>query len=156
MGFGMKVSYYDPYLKKPGAKKIKRINSLEKLVSSNDIITVHIPMNEKNRNLFNDRILSKFKEKSYFINTSRGEIIDSSALIEFLRNGRIAGAALDVLDGEFEPGFSKKVSAHSLVKYARANNNLLITPHIAGSTADAWFLTQRFTIEMVIKVFEGF
>lgn len=152
MGFGMKVSYYDPYLKKPSAKKIKRINSLEKLVSSNDIITVHIPMNEKNLNLFNDKIFSKFKEKSYFINTSRGEIINSSALVKFLKNGHIAGAAVDVLDGEFEPSFSKKISAHSLVKYARANDNLLITPHIAGSTADAWFLTQKFTIEKVLKI----
>ena len=112
-------------------------------------------MNEKNRNLFNDRIFSKFKEKTYFINTSRGEIIDSSALIKFLRNDRIAGAALDVLGGEFEPGFSKKVSSHPLVKYARANNNLLITPHIAGSTADAWFLTQRFTIEEAVKAVQA-
>lgn len=108
MGFGMKVSYYDPYLKKPGAKKIKRTNSLEKLVSSNDIITVHIPADEKNRNLFSNSVFSKFKRKSYFINTSRGEIVDSSALIKFLRNDRIAGAAVDVLNGEFEPGFLKR------------------------------------------------
>lgn len=151
--FGMKVSYYDPYAKKSASKKIKKISSLEKLVSSNDIITAHIPMNEKNKNFFNHDIFSKFKKNSYFINTSRGEIVDSNALIKFLKNGHIAGAALDVLDGEFIPDFSQKVSSHPLVKYTKNNNNLILTPHIGGSTFDAWFLTQKFTIEMALKAF---
>ncbi len=151
LSFGMPVAYYDPYLTKPVSKKLKKAGSLKKLVSSSDIITVHIPMIDGNGKLFNNDIFSSFKEKSYFINTSRGEIVDSSALIKFLKNGHIAGAATDVLDGEFSPDFSQKVLAHPLVKYAKNSSNLIITPHIAGSTFDAWFLTQRFTIEMALK-----
>jgi phosphoglycerate dehydrogenase-like enzyme len=55
-----------------------------------------------------------------------------------------------VLDGEFEPGFQERVGDHPLVRYASDHNNLIITPHIAGSTKDAWYLTQRFTIERAL------
>jgi phosphoglycerate dehydrogenase-like enzyme len=149
--FGMSVSFYDPYVTTAYSKKLRRVHSLEDLVASSDIVTLHIPMEEKNRHIFNRAVFSKFKEKSYFVNTSRGEIVDSAALIESLKNGRLTGAALDVLDGEFDPEFGKRVLEHPLVEYARKNTNLILTPHIAGSTYDAWFLTQKYTIEMALK-----
>lgn len=149
--FGMAVSYYDPYLKEYKTNKIFKKENLRDLVSSSDIVTVHIPMNENNRNLFDYETFQNFKNNSYFINTSRGEVVNSRALIEFLQNGHIAGAALDVLDEEFNPDFSHRVREHPLVNYAKSNSNLIITPHIAGSTLDAWFLTQKFTIEKSIK-----
>jgi D-3-phosphoglycerate dehydrogenase len=149
--FGMKVSYYDPFITHNAEWSYKRIESIEQLVSQVDIITVHIPMNGENRHFFNKAVFCKFKKGSYFINTARGEVVDSQALIEALEKGIIKGAALDVLDGEFEPGFSNKVLSHPLVKYAQTHDNLIITPHIAGSTEDAWYLTQRHVIEQTIE-----
>jgi D-3-phosphoglycerate dehydrogenase len=152
--FGMNVSYYDPFITHEPQWAYARIESMEQLVSQSDIVTVHIPMNEENRYLFNKNVFHKFKKGSYFINTARGEVVDSEALIESLENGIIKGAALDVLDGEFEPDFSNRVLLHPLVQYARTHDNLIITPHIAGSTEDAWHLTQRHVIEQTIRFFK--
>ena len=154
--FGLKVSYYDPFIAHNAEWSYKRVESIEQLVSDVDIVTVHIPINKENRHLFNKGVFSKFKKGSYFINTARGEVVDSEALIEALENGIIKGAALDVLDGEFESDFSGRVLFHPLVQYAKTHNNLLITPHIAGSTEDAWYLTQRHVIEQTIEYMRRF
>jgi D-3-phosphoglycerate dehydrogenase len=154
--FGMKVFYYDPFIGHDSQRTYIRLESIEELVSNVDIVSVHIPMNEENRHFFNKSVFSRFKKGSYFINTARGEVVDSDALIEALDNGIIRGAALDVLDGEFEPDFQSRVLSHPLVKYAQTHNNLIITPHIAGSTEDAWCLTQRHVIEQTIEYMRRF
>jgi D-3-phosphoglycerate dehydrogenase len=64
---------------------------------------------------------------------------------------QLAGAAVDVLSDEFHPEFQQRVDSQPLVAYARTHDNLIITPHIGGSTEDAWRLTQQFTIEKVIE-----
>jgi D-3-phosphoglycerate dehydrogenase len=154
--FGMKVLYYDHFITHELQWTYKRCESIEELVSDVDIVSVHIPMNKENRHLFNKGVFLKFKKGSYFINTARGEVVDSQALIEALEKGIIKGAALDVLDGEFEPDFSNRVLSHPLVQYARTHDNLIITPHIAGSTEDAWYLTQRHVIEQTIEYMRRF
>lgn len=154
--FGMKVSYYDPFITHDSKWTYIRFESIEELASDVDIVSVHIPMNEKNRHFFSRAVFSKFKKGSYFINTARGEVVDSQALIEALEKGIIRGAALDVLDGEFGPDFSGRVLSHPLVKYAQTHDNLIITPHIAGSTEDAWYLTQRHVIEQTIEYMRRF
>lgn len=154
--FGMKVSYYDPFITHEPQWTHIRLESIEELVSDVDMVSVHIPMNEENRHFFNKAVFSKFKKGSYFINTARGEVVDSEALIEALESGIIRGAAMDVLDGEFEPDFSNRVLSHPLVRYAQTHNNLIITPHIAGSTEDAWYLTQRHVIEQTIEYMRRF
>lgn len=154
--FGMKVLYYDHFITHEPQWTYKRCESIEELVSDVDIVSVHIPMNKENRHLFNKGVFFKFKKGSYFINTARGEIVDSQALIEALEKGIIKGAAVDVLDGEFEPDFSNMVLSHPLVKYAQTHDNLIITPHIAGSTEDAWYLTQRHVIEQTIEYMRRF
>jgi D-3-phosphoglycerate dehydrogenase / 2-oxoglutarate reductase len=149
---GMQVHYYDPYIAQPplGTTTYRRSDTLENLVSRCDVTSIHVPMAAENRHLLDRRIFEQFKPGAYLVNTARGEIVDSTALIGALETGRLAGAALDVLDGEFEPGFEGQVLEHPLVRYAKEHDNLLITPHIAGSTQDAWHLTQRFTVEQAI------
>ena len=80
------------------------------------------------------------KPGAYFINTSRGELIDEGALLERLASGSIAGAALDVLSNEDSSG----MAGHPLVEYARRHNNLIITPHIGGCTVESMGKTERF------------
>jgi D-3-phosphoglycerate dehydrogenase len=80
------------------------------------------------------------KAGAWFINTARGELIDEMALLDGLRSGHLAGAALDVLCGENSDGMED----HPLVAYARAHDNLLITPHIGGCTVESMEKTELF------------
>jgi D-3-phosphoglycerate dehydrogenase len=146
---GMKVSYYNPRVVHESDWPYTRARTLEELVGANDVITVHAGPAENNRHMFNAALFSRFKPGSYFVNTARGEFVDSNALIEALDKRIIAGAALDVLDGEFEPGFDRHAQDHPLLRYAQRHGNLIITPHIAGSTKDAWTTVQRFVIDKV-------
>lgn len=150
LSFGMSVRYYDPS-EQLSEGEVEKAPSLEDLVAQSDIVTVHIPLERQNERIFNKDIFYRFKDGAYFINTSRGEIVDSQALLNALKTKKLAGAALDVLDGEFDRGFCDRVVEHPLVEYASAHDNLLITPHIGGSTVDAWRMTERFTIELVLK-----
>ena len=152
--FGMQVYYYDPYINSVNLQ-IERLNSLEDLVRLSDIVTVHIPYEFKTKMIFNYRIFSNFKKGGFFINTSRGEIVNEEALIKHLESGHLAGAAVDVLSGEFETGFKRKLYKNTLVDYAKRNRNLIITPHIGGSTKDAWELTQKYALEQIIRTLEG-
>jgi len=146
--FGMEGRYFDPFVDEC-SPRIHRVDSLEKLVRASDIVTVHIPHVPETENIFSRHIFSNFKKGSYFINTSRSELVDHIALLEFLENGHLAGAALDVFQNEFAAGF--QIRDYSLWKYAREHDNLMLTPHIGGSTYDAWSLTERRTIDMIIE-----
>ena len=124
---------------------------IEDVLDVSDIVTVHIPL-KGNEKLFDRKIFEQFKDGAYFINTSRGEIVDDEALIWALESGKLTGAAVDVLSGEFKPGFD--ADKHPLVQYARGHDNLIITPHIGGSTEDAWEMTQRAIVEKLIAYFK--
>ena len=148
--FGMKVLNYDPFVTMEGEGLHKSV-SLDDLVSQSDIVSVHIPMEPQNAALFDRARFARFRDGAYFINTSRGEIVNSEDLRMALVSGKLAGAAVDVLDGEFVPGFKHHVGDHPLVQYARTHDNLLITPHIGGSTVDAWRLTEQHTIQLTLQ-----
>ena len=149
--FGMEVYYYEQDEKIIIPNDLIKLNSLEEIVALSDIVTVHINLTEENRGLFNKKTFSQFKDGSYFINTSRGEIVDFNALLGCLKNGKLAGAALDVFEGEFNKGFQEHLKDHALLEYAETHDNLLVTPHIGGSTYDAWKETEEYTIRMILK-----
>jgi len=150
--FGMQVGYYDPFINVTD-KDLTRADTLEDLVSASDIVTIHIPHEPQTENLFNRELFNNFKEGSYLINTSRAEIVDHEALLECLQNKKLAGAAMDVFMDEFIPGFN--IRKYPLYEYARTNDNLLLTPHIGGSTVDAWQMTEELTIKMIIDALNG-
>lgn len=154
---GASVSFYDPFRKRTSAAEAvyTRHATLHELVASSDVVTIHVPMSEANRHMFSERVFAAFKPGAYFVNTARGELVDTQALIEALERGHVGGAALDVLDGEFDPEFASSAAAHPLVEYAKKHDNVIITPHIGGSTRDAWGLTQRYTIERAIEAVQG-
>lgn len=143
--FGMKVSFFDPYLPEIPSG-FEKMRTLEELVAGVDVVSLHAPAQECTYKMINRGIFLNFKPGSYFINTARGELVDEEALLEMLQSGHLTGAALDVLDGEFIPGF--QVSSHPLVAYAREHDNLFLTPHIGGSTVDAWRETEGRVIKL--------
>lgn len=153
--FGMQVACYDPYVE-PAANgssdgEARRVDSLATLLRCSDVVSIHAPANASTRALIGRRELELLGPSGWLVNTARGELLDEAALLDALRDGRIAGAALDVLNGEFEPGFES--TAHPLVAYAREHDNLLLTPHIGGSTRDAWRETERRVIDLALEQF---
>lgn len=147
--FGMKVRYFDPYvsLSSEGAE---RMPTLASLVEASDVVTILVPHEKETEGMFSAEIFGCFRPGSFLINTARGELIDWDALLDSLHSGRLAGAALDVFDGEFVPGFAERFPTHPLLRYAREHSNLILTPHIGGSTVDAWRLTEAHAIDMAL------
>lgn len=125
-GLGFVVQIYDPFIPVEKINEYGKNCTLEELFSTSDFITIHIPPVESNRNLINKRLFDMMKPSAYFINVSRGEIIDEVALIEALKERKIAGAALDVF-------WKEPLELDSpLLKL----DNVILTPHIAGQRYD--------------------
>lgn len=148
--FGMKVRYFDPFVE-TSSEGAERVATLASLVEQSDVVTIHVPHEMDTEGMFSAEIFERFRPGSYLINTARGELIDWNALLHGLQSGRLAGAALDVFDGEFVPDFAERFSGHPLLQYAREHDNLIITPHIGGSTIDAWRLTEAHAIELALN-----
>lgn len=144
---GMSVAYYDPFV--ASEEQATRCPNLTQLVAGCDVITIHVPHNKQTEKMFNKEVIASFSVGSFLVNTSRGELIDQEALVDALVERRIAGAALDVFEGEFEPDFD--IRHYELWKYSLSNSNLLITPHIGGSTIDAWSMTEGHTITKILE-----
>ncbi len=126
--FGMNVIYYDPYVSSKLAKRV----SLNNLLKSSDVITVHASLNRTSANELNSKEISLIKKGAFLINTARAEIIDYRSMLSALRGGRLQGAAMDVFMHE-------PVSDHEkeLLEYSRRNGNLIVTPYIGASTREA-------------------
>ena len=102
-GFGMKIIFSDPY--PPPAEVIKKfdaqqMDSIDEVLAQSDFVSVHCPVGKDTYHLLGKENLAKMKSSAYLINSARGDVIDNDALIEALKNGTIAGAGLDVFEGE--------------------------------------------------------
>lgn len=144
---GMKVDYFDPYVTDGDT-------SLISLAQKSDVLTIHAPANDETKNLISRDVIYSLPENSILINTARGELLDTDALIERLEEGWLWAAALDTIDGEYEVGFDISVSQKRVFNYSLKKNNLILSPHIGGSTLDAWFETENFVIKKAISVLE--
>jgi D-3-phosphoglycerate dehydrogenase len=142
--FGMDVAYYDPYVS-------GGMDSLLMLASRSDVLSLHAPANSETINLVSRAILEALPRGAVVINTARGELLDLDALLDLLEAGHIAAAALDTLPGEYDPEFAKGLAASRVARFAREHDNLLLTPHIGGSTVDAWRETECFVIEKACR-----
>jgi phosphoglycerate dehydrogenase-like enzyme len=142
---GMDVAYFDPFVS--GGFK-----SIVDLARRSDVLTLHAPANESTRGLASRAVLEALPPGSMVINTARGELLDLDALLDLLESGHLRAAALDVVEGEYDPNFSDDFATSRLARYARTHDNLVLTPHIGGSTIDAWRETERLVIEKAARV----
>ncbi|MFA4834920.1 MAG: NAD(P)-dependent oxidoreductase [Dehalococcoidia bacterium] len=144
-GWGMKVIYYD--INTP--KHIMAVGvSLETLLRNSDIITVHVPLDTTTRLMFGAKEFAMMKPTAYFVNTSRGAVVDEAALWRALIEGKIKGAAIDVCRGEPHLWYP-------LQRYAEVNDNLIITPHISGNTAESRKKTQLYIANKILNYIKG-
>jgi D-3-phosphoglycerate dehydrogenase len=143
--FDTQVLISDPKLPAGYSDGAARAATLRHLLQNSDIVTLHVNLCDETLGFFTAENFQTMKPGSYFINTARGELIDEVALLEGLSSGRIAGAALDVLCEESSSGMAD----HPLVEYARRNDNVIITPHLGGCTAESKRKTESFLAEKV-------
>ena len=150
--FEMLVSAYDPYAGEGWADGVDRCGSLEELLSSSDVVSVHVPLSPETRGLLNAESLRLLPRGSWLVNTSRGAVVDESSLVDLLEDGHLAGAAIDVLSTE-QPDERREESP--ALRYARRHDNLLVTPHLAGATFESMEHTEVFIAEKLREMFRG-
>lgn len=127
---GMNVYYYD-IEKKLSLGKAAACHSLEALLQLSDVVTLHVPQTENTRKMISAEQLSKMKKGALLINASRGTVIDYQALADALKSGHLSGAAADVFPKE--PASNNEKFFSELQEF----DNVILTPHIGGSTSEA-------------------
>jgi len=139
-GFNMNVLAYDLYPDLGFAKENNfTYKTLPEVLAQSDIVTLHAPYTKENYHLINKENISLMKSGAYLINTARGELIETEALVSALRDGTVAGAGLDVLEGE--RGFKKGATIPMLEM-----PNVIMTPHIAFDTREAEMRIMQTTV----------
>ena len=150
--FGAKVTVYDPY-KSVKDQNITQVNNLEELVNQSDIISLHIHVTSETKKMIGKQLLQSTRENVTIVNTSRGEVVDENAIVEFLKNNKSARYCTDVLSGEI---LSKSESP--VLRYFREGGGhyqVIITPHIGGMTRDAQLIAYHRAADMLDTFFNG-
>ena len=138
--FRMKVLAHDIRdLKADGVTFVDK----ETLFREADVVSIHVHLTPETVGLVGRREFALMKEGAILLNTSRGAVIDEDAFLAALESGRLGGAGVDVIHGEW----SEDLAHHPLVRYAREHDNLIITPHVGGVTYEAQAMSVRHTAE---------
>lgn len=142
----MKVKVFDPYLKElPARPHVEREEDFDRLLAESDIISLHCPLTETNHNLIGAAQLERMRPGAILINTARGELIDTNALVKALSERRIAGAGLDTFNPEPPPADSPLWGLPTLVA----------TPHVGANTSEARDRVGLVCVRQVLEVLAG-
>ena len=144
---GMRVVAYDPYIgdERAVALGIEREGLIEAVLARSDVVSVHAPLTEETRRLMNGKRFAQMKQGAFFVNVSRGGLVDEQALCAALDRGHLAGAALDVFDPE--PPSPDNPLLH--------RDDVIATPHIAGVTVESRERMWRMAVSMALQVWNG-
>lgn len=145
-GFGMKVLVYSPHCTDEKANNMGATRmDLEELLKQSDFVSLHIPHTKESHYLLNEKTLSSMKPSAHLINCARGGVVDENALYNALKEGKIAGAAIDVFESEPTPQDNKLLTL----------DNVALTPHIGASTKEAQVRAGTITADQILKVLNG-
>jgi D-lactate dehydrogenase len=156
-GFGCKILAYDLY-EKEEVKQLADYVDLDTLLAQSDVITFHTPLTEENYHMINKETIAKMKDGAVLINTARGALIDTEALLEGLESGKIGGAGLDVVEDEFGLYYydhKNDVLANRNIGILRAMPNVTVTHHMAFYTDNCTETVVRDSILSCILFMEG-
>ncbi len=144
VGLQMRVVAYDPFVSADRFRELGvESDSLERVLERADFITLHLPLSDETRNMIDAKAIDRMKDGVRIVNAARGELIDEEALIDALRSGKVAGAAIDVFSAE--PYSGPLLDAP----------NLVVTPHLAASTEEAQDRAGVIVAEQVVAALEG-
>ncbi|MBY0543705.1 MAG: 2-hydroxyacid dehydrogenase [Sphingobacteriaceae bacterium] len=132
-GFEVNVIAYDKY-KTGFSNEYAREVSMEEIVKHSDVLSLHIPLTTETKQMVDDEYFFHFKKPIFFINTARGEVVDTSALLKNINSGKILGAGLDVLEVEKFPNLEEQAWFNEL----KNNEKVILTPHVGGWTFDSY------------------
>ena len=132
-GFEVNVIAYDKY-KTGFSDAYARECSMEEIVKHSDVLSLHIPLTAETRQMVNDEYFYHFKKNIFFINTARGEIVNTKAVLAAINSGKILGAGLDVLEAEKFPNLAEQ----SWYEELKASQKVILTPHVGGWTFDSY------------------
>jgi D-3-phosphoglycerate dehydrogenase len=138
--FDTEVLTCDPHVEAHTLAPGVTLMPLSELLRESDLVTLHVNLCEATYRFFGPEQFAVMKPGAWFVNTSRGELVDEAALLHALRSGQLTGAAVDVLCDERATGMGE----HPLVVHARTHPNLLVTPHIGGCTVESMAKTEIF------------
>ncbi|MGA9211925.1 2-hydroxyacid dehydrogenase [Kaistella sp.] len=149
-GFGVNVIFHDilPNLSDEFATQV----SLETLKKEADIISLHLPITKETHYLFDEKFISEMAKDFYFVNTARGENVNTKDLVEALKSGKIKGAALDVLEYE-KPSFENIATKNEDLEYLLHSEKAIVTPHIAGWTIQSKEKLAQVIVDKILAQF---
>jgi len=136
-GFEANVMAYDKYKKGFGNEYVKEVD-LDSIFRNADIISFHVPLTKETAYMFDEVFIRKFKKEFYLINTARGGIVKTDALVDALKSGKVIGACLDVI--EYEKFSFEEIKVNQLPPaylYLINAENVLLSPHVAGWTVES-------------------
>lgn len=150
-GFGCRVIVYDKYKDFSGLKDIKVLRSLSELQAEADVVSFHVPLTDETHHYLDTTFIDAMAKPFYLINTSRGAVVDTEALVAGLESGKVRGAALDVLEYE-------NMQADGLgdvpecVHYLQRSPRTVLTPHVAGWTVESKYKLAAVLADKMIEV----
>lgn len=155
MGSNMNVIAYDPYIgdEKFNQLGVKRCATLEELLSQSDLITLHTPKTPETYGIIGEKEIALCKDGVRIVNAARGGLVNEKALYDALVSGKVAAAALDVLDPE--PNYNKKPEEQDYENPLLTLNNCIITPHLGASTDEANYNVGTAVTKLVGEALEG-
>jgi D-3-phosphoglycerate dehydrogenase / 2-oxoglutarate reductase len=145
LGLGMRVVAYDPFVARERFRELgaERAESTDEVLAAAEFLTLHLPLTAETRGFLDSESIQKLPDGARVINAARGELVDEEALVEALRSGRLAAAAIDV--------FSREPYAGPLLGL----DNVVVTPHLAASTEEAQDRAGVIVAEQVAAALEG-
>lgn len=145
----LNVICYDKYRKRfPSTLRFVNKTDLNTVLAESDIISLHLPLTEETRFLVDEKFLSQCKDKVIISNTSRGQIVDTKALIQGLETGKILGACLDVFENEKPETFSTEEA--EMYNQLYQMKQVILTPHIAGWTHESLELIAKVLLDKIL------
>src|SRR3989339_1123037 len=145
IGYKMNVIYNKRKRDEEAEKNLGvRYSDLDTLFKESDVVTLHVPLTDETRHMINKETLNKMKKGSFLVNTARGPIVDEHSLVESLKDGHLAGAALDVFDNE--PNIDPELIGMP---------NVITTPHIASATHEAREAMGKLAVSAILETFSS-
>ncbi|NND94040.1 MAG: hypothetical protein HKN45_04195 [Flavobacteriales bacterium] len=148
-GFGCKILAYDKYSEVYGPHAIK--SSLEEIYQLADIVSFHVPLNEETRHYFDERFLMKMRKPFYLFNASRGPVANMNSIAEGIRQGKLLGVGLDVLEEEPKDEGVLNLDDKDL-KYLLGSDKVLFSPHIAGWTMESYENLAQVLLDRIAEI----